>query len=107
MINRPFLTLFVQIVTTFLFASLISAGTITYEYDSLNRIVKIEKPEVFMIEYSYDVAGNRTETIIQIQGPIFDHDSDKDIDGADLRNFILGFSGDADELLDFSCLSGS
>lgn len=90
-----------------LFASVGVAGTVTYEYDNLQRIVKMEKAGDYIIEYAYDTAGNRTETITQIQGPVFDHDSDADIDGVDLHNFILSFDGSAQSLYDFSQIFGT
>nr|WP_321400459.1 hypothetical protein [uncultured Desulfobacter sp.] len=107
MIGEQFRIFFlIPLAITLLFVSFASAGTITYEYDDLNRIVKMEKSGDYIIEYSYDDAGNRTQTIIQVQSG-FDHDSDGDIDGADLRNFISGFSGADQELLDFSQIFGT
>ena len=89
MIGEQFRIFFlIPLAITLLFVSLASAGTITCEYDDLNRIVKMEKSEDYIIEYSYDDAGNRTQTIIQVQSGL-DHDSDGDIDGADLHNFFF------------------
>lgn len=96
----------ITLATAILFASFAFAETITYEYDDLNRVVKMEKSEDYIINYSYDDAGNRTQTIIQVQSPVFDHDADGDIDGADLHNFLSGFSGSTQELFDFSLIFG-
>ena len=108
MIGEQFRIFFlIPLAITLLFVSLASAGTITCEYDDLNRIVKMEKTEDYIIEYSYDDAGNRTQTITQVQNPVFDHDHDSDIDGADLQNFILYFSGSDQDLFDFSQIFGT
>nr|WP_321396305.1 hypothetical protein [uncultured Desulfobacter sp.] len=107
MIGEQFRIFFlIPLAITLLFVSLASAGTITCEYDDLNRIVKMEKFEDYIIEYSYDDAGNRTQTIIQVQSGL-DHDSDGDIDGSDLHNFLSDFSGSTQDLYDFSQLFGT
>lgn len=41
------------------------AESITYRYDSLNRLVRVEYSECNVIEYTYDPAGNRTKQIVQ------------------------------------------
>lgn len=43
-----------------------SADTITYTYDSLNRLAKVEYSDGSTITYTYDAAGNRTS--IQVTG---------------------------------------
>ncbi len=67
----------------------------------------MEKSGNYIIEYSYDAAGNRAEAITEIQGPVFDHDTDGDIDGADLQQFISNFSESAEYLFDFSQIFGT
>ncbi len=107
MIREQFKTLvLISLAITLLFTSFASAETITCEYDDLNRIVKMEKSEDYIIEYSYDDAGNRTQIIIQVQSG-FDHDSDGDIDGVDLYNLMSIFSGSTQDLYDFSQLFGT
>ncbi len=108
MIGRKFKILFfIPLAAAILSVSFASAGTITCEYDDLNRIVKMEQSGDYIIEYSYDDAGNRTQTVIQVQSPVFDHDHDGDIDGSDLQNFISGFSGSDQDLFDFSQIFGT
>ena len=107
MIRRRIRIFLVPLTIILLFSSVGAAGTVTYDYDNLHRIVKMEKAGDYTIEYAYDTAGNRTETITQVQGPVFDHDSDADIDGADVHNFMLNFDGSAQALYDFSQLFGT
>ena len=38
----------------------IYAATVQYEYDSLNRLVRVTYDEDSSIEYTYDALGNRT-----------------------------------------------
>ena len=38
--------------------------TTTYEYDSLNRLVKVDYPNGQRVEFAYDVLGNRTNMIV-------------------------------------------
>ncbi len=41
--------------------------TTTYEYDSLNRLVKVDYPSGQRVEFAYDVLGNRTGmTVTQV-----------------------------------------
>ncbi len=50
------------------------AGNVIYQYDSLNRLVRVEYPNHTTIEYTYDAAGNiLTRTV--------DVDIDTDGDG--------------------------
>ncbi len=107
MIGKPFRKFLLPLAISFLFSASSIAETITCEYDNHNRIVKMEKSDDYVIEYFYDDAGNRTQTITQVQSPVFDHDSDADIDGADLQHFILNFSGSTGDLFDFSQIFGT
>lgn len=38
------------------------AGTTTYKYDALGRVVEVDYPDGSIVYYSYDAAGNRTST---------------------------------------------
>ena len=46
-----------------LYASIAFAGTVTYQYDSLNRLIKATYPDGTAIQYTYDAAGNRLSKI--------------------------------------------
>ncbi|MFB3887492.1 MAG: LamG domain-containing protein [Thermodesulfobacteriota bacterium] len=46
------------------------AGSVTYTYDSLNRLIKAEYEDMTVIQYSYDSAGNRTATYDKAIPPI-------------------------------------
>lgn len=41
------------------------ADTITYQYDELNRLIRVEYSNGTVIEYNYDAAGNRITKVIQ------------------------------------------
>ena len=105
--EKQFYTMLIPLSVMLLFASFAAAGTVTYQYDNLNRIVRMEKSGDYVIEYAYDTSGNRTETITQVQGPVIDHDLDGDVDGEDLQIFATNFSGSAQDLFDFSQLFGT
>jgi len=38
------------------------AGTTTYKYDALGRVIEVDYPDGSIVYYSYDAAGNRTST---------------------------------------------
>lgn len=44
------------------FISTANAGTETYEYDALGRLVRVERGVDESVEYQYDSAGNRIST---------------------------------------------
>lgn len=46
----------------------INAATIQYEYDALNRLIRVTYDVNTSIEYTYDAAGNRTKRVV-IAGP--------------------------------------
>ncbi len=38
------------------------AGTTTYKYDTLGRVIEVDYPDGSIVYYSYDKNGNRTAT---------------------------------------------
>ncbi len=38
------------------------AGTTTYKYDALGRVIEVDYPDGSIVQYAYDAAGNRTQT---------------------------------------------
>jgi len=46
-----------------LMASSANAGTTTYKYDTLGRVIEVDYPDGSIITYTYDKAGNRTATV--------------------------------------------
>ena len=67
-------------VTLLLTPAYLSAATIIYEYDNLNRLTQIAYAEGTIIQYTYDAAGNRTQKVVT---NTIDQDSDGIADAVD------------------------
>ncbi len=39
------------------------AGTTTYKYDAQGRVIEVDYPNGWIVAYTYDAAGNRTQTV--------------------------------------------
>ena len=48
------------VIALIIASAIVYAGSVTYTYDSLNRLIKAEYEDGRIIQYSYDSAGNRT-----------------------------------------------
>ena len=53
----------------FVFAKISSADDVSYKYDFLNRLIEVTYPDR-IITYTYDAAGNRTSTTVQVVYPV-------------------------------------
>lgn len=63
--------------------------TIIYEYDDLNRLIRIEQPDGSAIDYDYDEVGNRIRKEVTPRTACpGDVKGDSDIDGDDLMVLI-------------------
>ena len=47
------------VIALILSSAIVYAGSVTYTYDSLNRLIKAEYQDGRVIQYTYDSAGNR------------------------------------------------
>jgi YD repeat-containing protein len=51
-------------VWSLLLPGLLCAGTVSYQYDTLNRLVRVAYADGRSVAYAYDPAGNRTRTTV-------------------------------------------
>lgn len=49
------------VALTAVIASAAAAGTTSYKYDELGRVVEVDYPDGGSVTYQYDAAGNRTQ----------------------------------------------
>ena len=92
---RRWFYLFLPIVTSFLISvNLVSAGSLTYTYDNLHRLIMAECSDGSVIEFTYDAAGNRIAKEV-MPGNVCkgDFDKDFDVDGSDLATYAAGGTG--------------
>ena len=89
------------------YAGLSLAGSLQYVYDNQNRLVSVESPGKYRIEYSYDPAGNRTAQKIKFLSSSYDIDGDGDVDGKDLAGFTGSWDGSAEKLTGFAAAFGT
>lgn len=68
-------------------------------YDDQNRLIRVEKYGHYIIFYSYDETGNRTELITTAS---LDYEPDGDIDGFDLAVFSSNFEIMSTKLADLA-----
>jgi len=57
-----------SIVLCFLFLAFTCsamADTVTYDYDEINQLVRVEYSNGTIITYTYDAAGNRVEKLVE------------------------------------------
>ncbi|KPL25656.1 MAG: hypothetical protein AMJ75_00065 [Phycisphaerae bacterium SM1_79] len=59
----------VATIAGFVAATSINAATIQYEYDSLNRLIRVLYDGKASIEYAYDAVGNRTRRVVTTELP--------------------------------------
>jgi YD repeat-containing protein len=64
--------LFVSItIIALMFTSVMAyAGSVTYTYDGLNRLIQAEYEDGTVIQYTYDGAGNRTALYLNTTPPV-------------------------------------
>ncbi|OPX34494.1 MAG: hypothetical protein B1H11_10805 [Desulfobacteraceae bacterium 4484_190.1] len=86
---------------------LATAGSIQYTYDNQGRLVSVESPGKYRIQYSYDPAGNRISKTVELSSNSFDSDGDGDIDGKDLSAFINTWDGTSESLSSFAAVFGT
>ncbi len=91
----------------FLAGNISNAASLHYTYDDRNRLITVENPGKYRIEYSYDPADNRISRRIQLSDISFDSDHDGDVDGQDLTDFAGSWDGDSDTLAQFAIAFGS
>jgi len=90
-----------------LFVGISAAASLHYTYDEQNRLICVENPEKYRIEYSYDAAGNRISKKVTFLSVSFDSDHDGDVDGQDLFAFTGSWDGSSEKLADFAAVFGT
>lgn len=82
----------------------LSAATISYQYDALNRLVQVAYSDGRGIAYTYDRAGNRTRKMVtgelDTDGDGIPDRVDPDIDGDGIANALDAFPLNRAESLD-------
>lgn len=46
------------------------AFAVTYDYDAIGRLVKVDYGDGRAIEYTYDASGNRTSVVVDTNAPV-------------------------------------
>ena len=83
--SQVVLSVFTNIHIFFISVSLVSAGSLTYTYDNLHRLIMAEFSDGSVIEFTYDAAGNRiTKEVMPGNTCEGDFGKDGDVDGSDL-----------------------
>ena len=79
-----------MLILVFSYSSI--AGTLIYQYDELNRLIQAQYPDGTVIDYSYDVVGNRSKKEVKLENLCEgDFDGDGDVDGSDQAVFAADF----------------
>ena len=82
------------------------AAGLIYQYDQANRLILVNYPSGYRIEYSYDPAGNRSQRLVSIVADPNDLNGDGDVDGADLAFFQTQWDGTDAALASFALAFG-
>lgn len=102
--NIRLLAILVLAVVLFLAAGPLSSGAagLIYQYDDANRLISVEYPSGYRIEYSYDPAGNRSQCVVSAIADPNDLTGDGDVDGVDLALFQAQWDGSSTSLASFA-----
>ncbi len=105
--NSIFRGIVIVFLSVLLFVGLSVAESLQYTYDEQNRLIRVENPEKYRIDYSYDPAGNRISKKVTFLSVSLDSDNDGDVDGKDLFVFIGSWDGSSEKLAGFAAVFGT
>jgi YD repeat-containing protein len=70
MAERGGILFLLAIAAHLLFYAQTIAGSANYTYDVLNRLIKVERNDGKVVEYTYDEAGNRLARTVTVPPPV-------------------------------------